>query len=376
MYRFYIRFIIFCIFSLFIQSETKAESDTYSIQGFISGLPDGTKLYLLKRGGSDTVDLTKSHKGAFRFSGSLSVEGEIYFIKLDTSLLKFPKDRKPYVRLMLDNSTIVITAALSTWPKIIIKGSMATLELELMLKKASMLTNMANNSRSAMSDLEIKGRSERTRKALIELIRENNNSYAAPLVIINYFPQDLQSLIIAYSLLTDKAKNGYYGQKLKLQHIPAKEASGKIVQNELIPDFIVVDKSGERKSIRDIINHKKLTLIDVWASWCKPCRAAVPQLKKIYGEYADKGFNIIGVSQDNNENSWAKAIGEDDVPWTQYVDRDKMLNKLFLIGAIPAYILVDNTGKLIAFLGVADVPNFGPEIDVSSLPNTLKKLLK
>lgn len=64
----------------------------------------------------------------------------------------------------------------------------------------------------------------------------------------------------------------------------------------------------------------KYVLIDVWASFCGPCRAKHPGLIKLWNEYEHKGFDILGVSYDKSKDSWLKAIEKDKLPWIQVSD--------------------------------------------------------
>jgi thiol-disulfide isomerase/thioredoxin len=69
-----------------------------------------------------------------------------------------------------------------------------------------------------------------------------------------------------------------------------------------INNFKLKDLNNRQKSFNDL-RGEKLTLVDFWATWCKPCIQAIPKLNKIYSEYKDKGVEIIGVNADSPRNS-------------------------------------------------------------------------
>ena len=95
----------------------------------------------------------------------------------------------------------------------------------------------------------------------------------------------------------------------------------------------------------------KVILIDFWASWCGPCRLSNKTLVKLYDKYKAKGFEIFGVSMDENLNAWAKAVSKDKISWVQVIDRGGWEGGTALswnVYRLPTSYLVDKDGKLIA----------------------------
>jgi thiol-disulfide isomerase/thioredoxin len=95
----------------------------------------------------------------------------------------------------------------------------------------------------------------------------------------------------------------------------------------------------------------KVVLIDFWASWCAPCRAANPYILKLFKQYNSKGFEVFAVSLDVKKEAWLKAIKKDKLTYTQVIDYDGWLSKVaekYYVDALPTNFLVDKTGKIIA----------------------------
>ena len=95
----------------------------------------------------------------------------------------------------------------------------------------------------------------------------------------------------------------------------------------------------------------KYVLIDFWAAWCRPCRMENPNVKKMYAVYADKGFEILGVSLDRTKAAWTQAIEIDGLPWKHVSDLqyfNSAAARLYEIEAIPATYLVDPDGNIVA----------------------------
>jgi peroxiredoxin len=95
----------------------------------------------------------------------------------------------------------------------------------------------------------------------------------------------------------------------------------------------------------------KVVLLDFWASWCKPCRASNKELLKVYSKYKDKGFEIFGVSLDEDKAAWKKAIATDKITWLQVNDGggfDAKIAQQWNLYAIPTSFLIDKDGTMLA----------------------------
>ncbi len=115
-------------------------------------------------------------------------------------------------------------------------------------------------------------------------------------------------------------------------------------------DIVAKDKDGNILKLSDVVKSNKLTLIDFWASWCGPCRAEMPNVKKVYADYHDKGFEVYGVSLDEDKDAWLNAVRDLELPWIQVndvVDSDASGSSAYGIRFIPSTILIDQNGAII-----------------------------
>ncbi len=93
----------------------------------------------------------------------------------------------------------------------------------------------------------------------------------------------------------------------------------------------------------------KVLLLDFWATWCGPCKADMPHVKKVYDKYNKKGFEIVGISLDRSRESLDKYIAQNNIRWPQYFDGKYWNNDIatdYGVKSIPATYLIDRKGKI------------------------------
>ena len=138
--------------------------------------------------------------------------------------------------------------------------------------------------------------------------------------------------------------------KLQLTDIKAKQqAANRTNIGSPAPEIAVSTPDGGAIKLSDF--RGKVTMIDFWASWCKPCRMENPNVVKVYNRFKDKGFEIFGVSLDQTQEKWIQAIAQDGLTW-KHGSELKFWQSSFVpaynLDGIPMTYLLDENGIIIA----------------------------
>ncbi|RFS20682.1 AhpC/TSA family protein [Chitinophaga silvatica] len=194
---------------------------------------------------------------------------------------------------------------------------------------------------AGFADLE-----KRLDSAVALIVGKDANSPVTAFVIedryVNY--PNVPKVTKYYGKLGAKAKASPYGKSIgRFMAIQAKTAVGTK------PDFSFPDADGKEVKLSDFKG--KYVLVDVWASWCGPCRKENPNVRNAYAKFHEKGFEVIGASLDTDKEKWLKAVEADGLTWTQLSDlkgwKSPLVDK-FGIKGVPFNFLVDPQGKVIA----------------------------
>jgi thiol-disulfide isomerase/thioredoxin len=91
----------------------------------------------------------------------------------------------------------------------------------------------------------------------------------------------------------------------------------------------------------------KVTLLDFWATWCGPCRHALPGLKQLQAAYGADKVEVISISEDEDEGTWQSFVTQNQMNWTQRIDSDHQLMRQYGASALPTYVLIGKDGNVV-----------------------------
>ncbi len=131
-------------------------------------------------------------------------------------------------------------------------------------------------------------------------------------------------------------------------------------RGEQAPDFTLTTLDGSQEiALSDLAG--KVVYIDFWASWCGPCRKALPAVQALWDEYQGESFQMIGVNLDRKIDAGLKYVQAKDVTFPSVFDDGGSISKLYGVRSIPSMVIIGPDGK-VAFSEVGFNPQRVPDI--------------
>ena len=191
-----------------------------------------------------------------------------------------------------------------------------------------------------------------------EFIEENNDSDFSLFILEGLTGQkgfDMELATKAYenieeSIKTKNETNQQISNRIK-EKIESNPNKAKIKIGMKAPDFSAPNPEGEQITLSKIKG--KVTIVDFWASWCKPCRIENPNLVRLYDTYHSKGLEIISVSLERGDQKafWIEAIKKDQLSWYNVSNLkfwQDPIAQAYSVNSIPATFILDENGTVIA----------------------------
>lgn len=308
-----------------------------SLTGESTALKDGEKLYLFA-GGNEPKDSATVKNGKFAFSLKGISPCECCLWRVDDSA-------HANMLLYLDNCATHVTILPTTYQS-----------FHNTFMNAEVTGNATHTKVQEVNDMvfKCKENEDPMGPAFIEKLKTvcKTPDMAAAYILCKYcsvvsakgFVSDVKD---CYDKMSEDVKSSVPGKEL---HKQLEVYVAQSVGNEAT-DFTLNDVNGKAVDMKQYLKGKRLVLIDFWASWCGPCRKEGINIKAIYHDFHNKGFDVLGVSLDTKKDAWIKGIKEERYQWKQVSDLlgfQSPVCKSYAVNGIPALFLLDESGKVVA----------------------------
>ena len=355
--KYYMKKLLVFALTLSVIACNTAPENGYVINGSLKGdVADSTKVFLRTTDSLRQmveVDTTMIIGGEFEFAGETELP-KLHYLFFDGVRGNAP--------LILEKGEIGFKAQKDSLAYSQVNGTAQNDLFMNYLSEKQKMSEMAQSMSQDLRNAQMKGD-----QATIEALREEyfelqEKSKEFDLDFVRNNPNSLISVLVLEQVAAQKALplkeieelNSKFTPELQKTE-PAKrlikliEASKGTEIGSKAPEFSGPTPTGEQLALNDVKG--KITLIDFWAAWCKPCRMENPNVVAVYNKYKDKGLAVVGVSLDRKKEDWIKAIEADQLEWNhisnvQYFQDP--IARLYNVNAIPAAFLLDENGVIIA----------------------------
>ncbi len=384
-----ILFLLFCG-SMISPQVHAAKNDTYSIKGTISLEKNGQYVYLLQYSGDTlvvSIDSTLVKKGAFRFRGPASVKDFAVLVCGDypekvLSCEVLLESGKIQVA-MNDTGSLVSGTKLNDLYTSIVRKEAEKRRLFDSLPGLVVSYSALRNARShqiadSISRLKYQEYVEITEQNLSNAI--GLRSYQTALSIYAWYcwknvdyrtlynigdeemkrdPEVLSSM----KSIKESEEHDRIVEELKLKY-PEKDDFTRaydstfnirriirtIKEPQPYKDFKFCSVNGDSVSLSQFVGKSDYLLVEIWASWCGPCKQLIPRLKEVWNEHGRSTLNMISISIDSDDLDWRREMKNQNMPWEQFViagaSGQSNLHQLYKFSGIPYTIVIDKNGMI------------------------------
>ena len=353
-YNFIIMRIIFLLISLLIISCNS--SNDFTING-TTDADDGSKIYILQADQNNQPyikDSTIIKNSKFKFTGEAATPEISYFQieGINGYVLSIIESGKINANIFKDS----ITSSLVSGTKSNNDFNVYRTETKTLIEN---INQIAYDQQQAIfdNDLELASKlrkdiSRKEQEVMLyewDFIVKNKDSYMSALLLEVFMVENKvnkDSIIEVFNTFSNRIKISNVGKNIADL---LRQYEDPINVGELAPDFTAPSLDGENITLSE--NLGKVTLIDFWAAWCRPCRIENPNLVRLYKKYNSSGLQIVGVSLDRTKEQWEKAVSDDNLPWIHVSNLNfwnDPIARQYSIRAIPQSFLLDENGYVIA----------------------------
>ena len=345
----------------------KAGENEYIVTGTIKGIADGKSVILEvqdETGQLKPIDTVKVEKGKFTFKGKAK-EPDMHLISIETVEGKIPFIlENGDIEMTINKDSINITKVTGTYNNEELSGykekGMAIQKKMMKFQKdntAIMQAAQQKQDTVAMNKLR-KEYSKFQEEFTVQsdaYVSSHPKAFISALIIEGMFNQmapDLKKIKKYFDGLDKSIKDTKHGKKIKKNLDSLLNPVATVAPIEIgtaAPDFSAPNPEGKMVSLKE--SKGKITIVDFWASWCKPCRQENPNMVALYKEFHAKGLNIVSVSLDEKADEWKKAIASDKLTWTNISNLKDFQDPIavqYSVKLIPSTFVIDAAGTVVA----------------------------
>ena len=286
----------------------------YTIDGIFT-TDDGTEVYLIDLDRGDTLAVTTVQNGRFSFTGDVKEPCFVYVGREKTRV------------------------------SLILEPGIVTADIDERTTGGTPMTDAYNAFHKRFYAYK---RDQRAEKAALtdSVVKANPDNLLGAVALEDLAHADTSAFLALYrQTVTDRVRDFYLVRKA----YDAIELQNQTAPGRMFTDYTVVggNPDGTDVKLSDYVGQGKYILLDHWASWCGPCKAEMPYIKKTWEAFAGDRFDVVSVAVSDKRDDTVAALARLDMPWHQILDAQKIPSALYGVNAIPHLILFAPDGTIL-----------------------------
>ena len=304
------RFFIFFLLPVLMTACTDRH---YRIDGIFT-TDDGTQVWLIDAGAKDTLAVTTVQDGRFSFEGTVNKPFYAYVGR-----------DKQRVHVILEPGTV-------------------TVDID---ERTAAGTPMEDNYMAFHRQFYGYRRDQREEKAALadSVVLANRDNLVGALALEDLAHVDTSRFLALHAQVSDEARDFYLVQSA----YEAIRIQNRTAPGQPFTDYTITggNPDGSDVKLSDYVGRGKYILLDHWASWCGPCKAEMPYIKKTWEAFHGDKFDVVSIAVSDKREDTERALSQLDMPWSQILDAQRIPLELYGVNAIPHLILFAPDGTIL-----------------------------
>lgn len=302
------------LFFLLLQALILSCTDKhYTIDGKYT-TADGTEVWLIDLAAKDTLGVTGVQDGRFTFEG-----------KVDKPFYAYVGQGKQRVRLILEPGTVQVDIDERT-----VAGTPMMDDYMAFNKRFYTYSRDQKAEKTALAD---------------SVVLANRDNLVGALALEDLAYVDTSRFMALHAQVSDEVRD-FYMVKSAYEAI---QVQNRTAPGQPFTDYLIVggNPDGSDVKLSDYVGRGKYILLDHWASWCGPCKAEMPYIKKTWEAFHGDRFDVVSIAVSDKREDTERALTQLDMPWDQILDAQRVPLETYGVSAIPHLILFAPDGTIL-----------------------------